>query len=136
MTGIYYFLTGLALAGLLPLAIILYKQRLVKRLLAGGYRATARVYKVHKPVRSSADIVYYQFTTHAGTQAAGSLTTKMGMYKTGDRIEVYYHPNKPARNTVKGAWQSKGLLIFGVLLALAILFMVYRLWEMIRTEGI
>lgn len=133
MTGTYLFLTGLALAGCLPLAIILYKQRLVKRLLTSGHRASARVYKVYKPVRSSADIVYYQFTTHAGTQAAGSLTTKMGMYKTGDRVEVFYHPDKPARNTVKGAWQSKGLLIFGILIALAILFMVYKLWQMIRT---
>jgi hypothetical protein len=136
MTGIYFFLTGLALAGCLPLVIILYKQGLVKRLLAGGYRATARVYKVYKPIRSSAHIAYYQFTTHAATQAAGSLTTKMGVYKTGDRLEVYYHPDPPARNTVKGATQPKGLLIFGFLIALATLFMVYRLWDMIRTEGI
>lgn len=135
MTGIYLLLAGVAAFGFLPLAIILYKQKRVKKLLATGHQATARVYRVYKPVRSATNIVYYQFTTLGGSTATGSLTTKMGMYKTGDLLKVYYSPNAPQRSTVEGAWQSKVLLAFGALVALGVLLMVYKLWEVIRSQG-
>ena len=132
MTGIDLILLGTAAFGFLPLGIILYKRRRTKALLRNGSLARARVYRVYQPVRSATDVVYYHFTTAAGQQATGSLTIKRGHYQNGDVLDVYYHPHHPQRNTVPGAWQSPGLVVFGCIVALAILFAVYKLWEAVK----
>ncbi len=131
MTGIYLLLAGIAALGFLPLLFVLYKQNRVKNLLATGLRATATVYRVYKPVRSAANIVYYQFTTIDGINATGNLVTKIGVYKPGDQLPVYYAPNHPARSTVEGVFQPKGMVVVGALFAVVVLFLVYKLWETI-----
>ena len=133
MSGIDLVLIGVALFGFLPLAIILYKQKRVRKILATGLVAKARVYNVYTPSRSAAEIVYYQFYNQEGGVSSGSLTTKTGLYKTGDVLDVYYLPDNPKRNTVHGAWQSKGLLIFGIVTAAFALFAAYKLWEMVKS---
>ena len=137
MGGIYFILLGLAALGFLPLTIILYKRRLVRKILTTGHTVKATVYNVQQPVRSSAtDIVYYRFSTHNGAQATGSLTIQTGAYKTGDVLDVYYLPNDPKRNTVQGAWGSKGMIVFGIIIAAFVLFAVYQLWEIIGSGGL
>ncbi|HUM65209.1 MAG TPA: hypothetical protein PLV32_05165 [Chitinophagaceae bacterium] len=133
MKGIYFVLTGLALFGFLPLAIILYKRRRVNRVLTTGRMSKARVYGIHTVRRQPTDIVYYTFYDQHMKQFNGSLTCKSGLYKMDDVIDVYYDPGNPKLNTVNGAWQSNFILGFGIALAAFILFAVYKLYEMIES---
>ncbi|WP_290792151.1 DUF3592 domain-containing protein [Flavihumibacter sp. UBA7668] len=128
MTTIQLILIGLAIIGFLPLLIIIYKRRLVKRILTTGALAKAEVYSIRLAHKSSVDIVWYRFVpTNARVYCTGSLTTKIGRYKQGDLLDVYYLPENPKRNTVEGAWKSAGFLWFGILIAAFILFAVYKI---------
>ncbi len=132
MNGVYLLLIAVALIGLLPLFIILFKKRRVDRILSGGLKAQASVIHVYTTVRYSTDIVNYQFQDSSRQVYNGKLTTKVGMYKPGDTIEVYYLQDNPKRNTVRGSWNSKFIIGFGIAIALAVWFMVYKLYEMVR----
>lgn len=128
MSGIQLILIGLAFFGFLPLVIILYKRRLVKRILTTGALARAEVYSISTARKSAVDFVGYRFVpANTNQYATGSLTTKIGMYKQGDLLDVYYLPDNPKRNTVDGAWKSAGFLWFGILIAAFVLFAAYKI---------
>jgi hypothetical protein len=128
MSGIQLILIGLAIFGFLPLIIILYKRRLVKRILTTGALAKAEVYSIRLAHKSYVDIVWYRFVpANTNQYVTGSLTTKIGMYKQGDLLDVYYLPDNPKRNTVEGAWKSAAFLWFGILLAAFVLFAAYKI---------
>lgn len=134
MTGIYLLLTGLAAFGFVPLFIILYKKNRVKKILTTGLPARATVYHVHTSFKQPTDIVHYSFYAQNITQPfTGSLTIKSGVYRTGDVLEIYYLPGNPKQNTMKGAWGSNVLVAFGIILALVILFAVFKLYQMIES---
>jgi hypothetical protein len=136
MNGINLILGFLALFGFLPLAIILYKKNRVKKILTVGMQADAVVYDVRTFSRSATEIVCYRFIAQNSTQYTGTLTTKHGLYKTGDVLNIYYLPGNPRRNTMNGAWGSPIILGFGIVVALFILFAVYKLYEMVKTGSI
>jgi len=134
MSGINLILLFVALLGFLPLAIILYKKNRVKKILTVGLPAKAIVYDVITISRSAAEIVCYRFNAqNSAQQYTGTLTTKHGLYKPGDMLDIYYLPGNPRRNTMNGAWGSPIILGFGILLAAFILFAVYKLYEMVKT---
>ncbi len=132
MSGIYLVLLGTALIGLLPLVIILYKKRRADKILREGLTAQASVYQVYTSFRRSTEVVHYRFTDQSRREFVGRLMTDLGKYRNGDFIEVYYLQENPKRNAVRGSWGSKFLIGFGVVIALAIWFMVYKLYEMVR----
>ena len=137
MSGIHLVLIGLAAFGFLPLIIILYKKNRVKKILATGIPAKATVYNVYAVPRQPTDIVYYSFYTQNTTQQfTGTLTIKSGTYKPGDVLDIYYMPGNPKRNTMHGAWGSPAILIFGIVIALFVLFAVYKLYEMVESGSI
>ncbi len=137
MSGINLILLFLALFGFVPLAIILYKKNRVKKILSVGLPAEAVVYDIIAMSRSAVEIVWYKFIPQNNTkQYTGSLSTKRGLYKTGDILKIYYLPGNPRRNTINGAWGSPIILVFGIVLAGFILFAVYKLYEMVKTGSI
>ncbi len=137
MNGINLILGFLALFGFLPLAIILYKKNRVKKILTVGLPAQAIVYDIRTFSRSATEIVCYRFTAQNSTQQyTGTLTTKHGLYKAGDVLNIHYLPGNPRRSTMNGAWGSPIILGFGIVVALFILFAVYKLYEMVKTDSI
>jgi hypothetical protein len=115
----------------------LYKKNRVKKILTVGLPAEAVVYDVRTFSRSATEIVCYKFNAQNSTeQYTGTLTTKHGLYKTGDVLNIHYLPGNPWRNTMNGAWGSPVILGFGIVLALFILFAVYKLYEMVKTGSI
>ena len=119
----------LALVGFLPLLIILYRRKQVKNILATGLRAKARVYEVIRMGRSAAEMVRYKFYDESRTRLFyGAMTTGMGLHKTDDVIDIFYLQNNPKKNTVPGAWKSNGILVFGIAIAVFVLFAVYKLY--------
>ncbi len=137
MNGSDLMLLFVALVGFLPLAIILFKRNRVKKILTVGRPAEAVVYDIRTFSRSATQLVYYKFIAQNSIQEyTGTLTTKYGLYKTGDVLNIHYLPDNPRRNTMKGAAASPILLGFGIVLALFILFAVYKLYEMVKTGSI
>lgn len=132
MSGINLLLAFIALLGFLPLAIILFKKRRAKTILSVGLQAKATVYDVRPIPRSAAEGVAYKFfAQNSSQQYTGSFTIKYGSYKPGDTLDIYYLPSNPRRNTVNGAWASPFILVFGVIIGVVILFMVYKMYEMV-----
>lgn len=134
MSGIQWVLFGLGLFGFLPMVIVLYKKNRVKKILDTGLPATATVYKILGPVgKRHTDIVYYSFIARNGAQYTGVLTTKVGAYHVSDTLQVWYLQSEPNKNTVKGAWGSSFILIFVIIIAVFVLFAVYKINEMVQT---
>ena len=132
MNGIHFILVVLALIGFLPLAIVLFKKRLVKKMLTTGLKAKGTIYHIRRILRSpQQDIVSYYFHAEDGKRYAGILTTGPALYILGDVLDIYYLRNNPKRSTVKGAWGSPVILGFVIIVALAVLFMTWKLYEMI-----
>ena len=130
----YIMLFSLALVGMLPLGIILYKQNRVKKIISVGKPAKARVYEVITTRRQPQDIVYFFFQAgHNSQQYTGTFSASVGTYRKGQTIDIYYLPGNPKEHTVKGAWKSNILVGFGVAFALFILFAVYKIYEMIQS---
>ncbi|MEO6346427.1 MAG: DUF3592 domain-containing protein [Aquaticitalea sp.] len=127
--NIILFVVGLC--GFLPLLIILYKRKRVKNILRTGLQAKARVYNIGRIVSPPTDIVFYSFYAANRTESyTGKLTTRRGMYQINDVLDIYYLPQNPKRNSMDGAWKSGGILVFGVVIAVFVLFAVYKLYRM------
>ena len=134
MPGINIILLFVALLGFLPLAIILFRKNRVKKILTTGVCATATVYDIRILPRGASEIVCYQFNVQGHPKPyTGKLIVPYGQYKIGDTLDVYYLPDNPRRSTVNGAWGSPVIVVFGVLIAVSILFAVYKMNEMYKT---
>lgn len=133
MTGRYIILILIALFSFTPIAILLYKRRRVKRIIENGVMVKATVYLVSTTYRVGSDFVAYSFYDPlTGRQYSGRMNTKIGLYKKGDLIEVYYLPQNPKRNTVKGAWQSNLLLAFAAAIVVFVCWAMYQLYVMVE----
>ena len=142
MSGTLIGMILLAAFGFLPLGIVLYKVLLVRRIMKYGQQAKARVYEIsstrsynhdmRSAMRRQLFYVHYTFYGNGSQQYSGMLTIAEPKYSKGDVIDIYYLPENPKRNTVKGAWKSAGMLIFTVLLALFVIFAAYKIYRMIE----
>jgi hypothetical protein len=78
MSGINLILLFVAFFGFLPLAIILFKRKRVKKILSVGLPARAIVYDVRAIPRSASESVCYKFTAQNSMQQySGTLTIKV-----------------------------------------------------------
>jgi hypothetical protein len=128
MTGIDWILICLVIIGFLPLAIIIYKKRLVSEIVSKGLCTKAHIYSARTAQKSATDIVYYTYHDHrSGKQFSGILTTKIGAHRMGELIDIYYLPGKPHRSTIRGALKSPAFLIFGVIIAVFIIFAAWKI---------
>ena len=133
---------GLAALGFLPLGIVLYKVWMVRRIRNHGLPANARVFEIRatrpynhdmrSPMKRRLYYVYYTFYGNGLQQYSGMLTIAESKYSKGDVIDIYYLPENPDRNMVKGTWKSAGMLIFTSLLALFMIFAAYKIYRMIE----
>jgi hypothetical protein len=133
----YIVLVSLAVIGMLPLAIILFKRYRIKKIEMTGMHAKARVYEIRTTQSEPRDLVCYFF--HAGSssqQYTGILTSAVGAFKKGQTVDVFYLPDNPKKHAVKGAWKSSALIVFGIAIALFFLFVDFKLYQMIRSGEI
>ncbi|HYE54231.1 MAG TPA: DUF3592 domain-containing protein [Chitinophagaceae bacterium] len=129
MNGINILIVCVALFGFLPLAIFLYRQKRANRVLAKGNTTRAVIYYVAQNMKGTYDTVDYHFIASDGKQYTGRITTGRNEHKINDTIEVFYLPDNPRHNTVRGAWKSTGFLIFVILIGIAVSFMMYKVYE-------
>jgi hypothetical protein len=136
-------MTLFALFGFLPLAIVLYKKRRVDRIVKNGITAKARVYDIRSngplnydmqtPMRKRLYYVHYTYYGPNMQQLTGVMMVGENKYNKDDIIDVYYLPDNPRRSTVKGAWQSKGLIVFTALIAAFVVFAAFKIYRMLET---
>lgn len=132
MNPINILIVCVALLGFLPLAVFLYKKKVADRILATGRSARARVFQLKTNRKANYTVVHYSFTAPDGNQYKGSLTTRPGQHRINEVIEVFYLPDNPGHNTVRGTFNSNWFLAFVLAIALAVLYMMYRLYEMMN----
>lgn len=133
MSGIQWILIALSLIGFLPLVVVVYKARWAKKVITTGASIQATVYYKRRIYKNRVETVYYSFQTNLRAQPyTGLLTTKIGQYRIGDTLTVYYLPQYPDQNTVKGTWKATGMIIFCAAIAAFVLFAAYKLNEMVN----
>lgn len=136
MTGVNIILLILALFAFLPLSIFLYKKRRVEKILKEGKSITAIIFDIVAGYKYRYEVVHYYFTAANGKQYKGKLTTTPGKHRIRETIEVFYLPENPKRNTVKGAWGSTVFLIFMIVITIVVLWMTYKLFQMVSAGEI
>ena len=123
----------IALSGCLPLVIVLYKKKRVQQILTRGNHTVATVVHVRPAgytTRSpGTDLVTYAFVASNGMQYYGLLTCKPGKFQLHEQLTIAYLPDNPKRNTLKGAWGSPAILVFVIVVAVAIAWMAYKLYQ-------
>lgn len=132
MNGINIIIVFVGLLGFLPLIVFLYNKKRTDRILTTGRSIMATVYYIQPGYKRNYEIVYYHFWAMDGNQYKGRLTTKPGVHHVNNTIEVFYLPNNPKENTVKGTWNTNWFLLFVVLIAMAVVYMMYKLYEMVN----
>ncbi|GAA4417874.1 hypothetical protein GCM10023187_50700 [Nibrella viscosa] len=132
MNGINILIVCVALLGFLPLVIFMYKKKLTSRLLTTGLSVSASVYHITTNRKTNTTVVYYQFIASNGRQYKGNLTARPGEYRINGTIEVFYLPENPYHNTVKGAWNDNWFLAFVIAIALVIVYMMYKLYVLVN----
>lgn len=135
MSGVYALILFIGVFGMFPLAIILYKRQRTIKMIKTGIMAKARFYRI-TATRKSGESVQYCFYDEQGQLAYGSLLSNYGKFKENDVIDVFYFSGNPKRSTVKGAWKSPVLLIFGIVIAAFMWFAVYKLFEMVNNGAL
>ncbi len=136
MTGFDIILLLTALFGFLPLAIILYRTRMAKKILATGQIAKAQVYHIVSSRRPPQDTVYYSFVDpRTAKPYKGRFSIGTTQHKVGDTLDIYHDADNPAHNTVKGAWGSSALIWFGIVIAVFILLVLYEQWQMANGQS-
>ncbi|MEO6583678.1 MAG: DUF3592 domain-containing protein [Ferruginibacter sp.] len=134
MQTIHFVLFFVALLGFMPLGIILFKKNRVKKILSHGVSVKAVVYDIMRMSQSASEIVYYSFYAQNSTQQyTGKLTTDRSRYKIGDGLDIFYLPGNPRRNSMNGAWGSPVITGFGIVMAIFVLFAVYKMYEMVQS---
>lgn len=134
MNGTNILIVCVGLLGFLPLAVFLYKKKLANRILTTGRPVSARVFQITTNKKSNYTVVYYHFIATNGRQYTGDLTTRPGQHRINGVIEVFYLPDNPHDNTVKGTWNDNWFLLFVIAIALVVLYGMYQLYETVNKE--
>jgi hypothetical protein len=132
MKGVNILVACVGLLGFLPLIVFLYGKRRANRILTRGRMVRANIYHIARGYKGNYQVVYYYFIGPDGREYKGRLTTKPGEYTVNRTVEVFYLPEDPRENTVKGTWNSNWFLAFVILIALAVLYMMYKLYQMLN----
>ena len=132
MSGVNIIIGLVALIGFLPLAVFIYGKKRAKRILTTGITARATVFDTVTASKGNYEIVHYYFIATDGREYRGRLTTRPGVHKVNTTIEVFYLQDNPKENTVKGSWNDNWFLLFVLLIAIAVVYMMYEVYLMVN----
>jgi hypothetical protein len=136
MSGVHIVLLSTGIIGMLPLAAILWKRRQFLRLMRDGIPANARVYEKRRAIKSGYELIYYSYYGLDGKVYSNTLVANPGKYKRNEVIEIRMDPVKYRKSAVPGPTYSFWIIGFGILIALIIWGMVYKLAELVEGTNI
>lgn len=136
MSGVHIVLLSTGIIGMLPLAAILWKRRQFLRLMRDGIPANARVYEKRRAIKSGYELIYYSYYGLDGKVYSNTLVANPGKYKRNEVIEIRMDPINYRKSAVPGPTYSFWIIGFGILIALIIWGMVYKLAELVEGTNI
>ena len=123
-----YILILLGLFGFLPMFIVLYKKNKADKLVKNGIATEAtitdiigfsyrsiNIYKIEYPVRDTGEIL------KKNLRVAGL------PYSVGDKLKVYYDPNKPKRMMLDMKKGFIPMLIFTIIIAAVVIWACFKI---------
>lgn len=132
-----------AALGFLPLLIVLWKKRRIKKLRETGDLVTGVVEEVYER-RGLKGNKYYQaviqYPVFGRGQLRGVYTYSSNrthqLFIKGQRTDIYYDKNKPEKFIPKDVPFNNVFLIFTVIIAIGYLVIGYFLYGFLKKEGI
>ncbi|MGJ7033211.1 DUF3592 domain-containing protein [Niabella hirudinis] len=125
-----------SLLGFLPFVIFLYKRRRHDRIIDRGSKTDGVIFSITPGVRGRYGMmnenVHFYFIAPDGRQYKGLFVTAPDKCRQGDELEVYYLPENPNENTVKAKGRGVGFLIFTLVIAAAVVWMMYKVYQMTK----
>jgi hypothetical protein len=136
-----YISLGIAVLGFLPLLIVVWKWRRIKKLKETGILVTGVVEDVierrgYKGSRYFQGIFQY-FVTGRGTVRSSYIFSysKKPIYTRRQSVELYYRKDKPEKFIPKDAKQGKAVLIFTGIIAVAYIVFAFFIYDLIKNTG-
>lgn len=125
--------------GALPMTVFLVKRRNYYHILRQGTKTTAQVTEA-KRVRyrgnATHDRVFFTYLPAGIAQyMQGDFITKIGKYRRGDLIDIYYLPQAPQKSAVPGSKREVGFFIFTLLIFLFVVFACFKIHEAVKDDG-
>ncbi len=131
-----YIVIFIACFGALPLVVFLVKRKRYRSILANGVRTEAQIMEVRNVSTyrgPNYDRVYFAYLPKdSASYFSGLHLTSFDEYKVGDKLEIYYLPDKPAKYAIPGSKGEKAMLIFLIAIFLFSVFAAYKIWEMTK----
>ncbi|MBL7769203.1 MAG: hypothetical protein JNK20_09525 [Flavipsychrobacter sp.] len=131
MSGIHLVLLATGLIGMFPLFAILWKRSRFLKLMKNGIPTNARIYEKRRAIKSGYELVYYSYYGLDGKVHSNTIVANPGKYRKNEVIEIRMDPINFRKSAVPGPTYSFWIIGFGVLIALFVWGMVYKLVEMV-----
>jgi hypothetical protein len=132
MSRVHLILLATGFIGMLPLAAILWKRHRFLKLMKEGVPTNARVFEKRRAIKSGYELVYYSYYGLDGKVYSNTIIANPGKFKRNDVIEIRMDPVNYRRSAVPGPTYSFWSIGFGILIAIFIWTMVYKLFEMLE----
>lgn len=136
MSGVQLVLLATGLIGMFPLFAILWKRSRFLKLMKNGVPTNARIYEKRRAIKSGYELVYYSYYGLDGKVYSNTLVANPGKYKRNEVIEIRMDPVNYRKSAVPGPTHSFWIIGFGILIAVIIWGMVYKLAEILEGTNI
>lgn len=132
---------GIGILGFLPLLIVMWKQKRVRKMKEQGVLTTGVVERIEERMGFKGSryfLVHIRYTVE-GRPVTGTYTflayKNLPLFTPGAAIEIYYDPEKPGKILPRDVPQSNAMLIFGIVFAIGYLVICYFLYGFLKENG-
>jgi hypothetical protein len=135
MIYVYIFMIAM---GALPMTMFLIRRKKYYHVIKNGTPISAQVTDVrtiHLSRGGTYDRVIFAYLPAGSNQYySGQFAIKVGKYKRGDHLDIFYLPQEPQKNAVPGSKGDTAILIFMIAIFLFVLFACYKINEMVGDQ--
>jgi len=135
-----YLVFGIALPGLIPLLLAVWKRHRIRKLLTEGDSVTGKILQVtthrgHKGSVYYRAFIEYPVFDRAPIQTSYAFVGKKNLQKfyEGRDLEICYSKEKPERFIPREAAHYSGILIFGIVFAIIITTLCVFLYYSVKS---
>jgi hypothetical protein len=132
--------TLLIAVGSLPLLVFLLKRRSYRHILHTGTKTTAEISHIRTQRYYKGGtydrVLFIYLPAGAGRYVEGQFNSKVGKYKRGEQLDIFYLPQHPTKHAVPGSQGELFFLIFTIAILLFVLFACYKINQMLQQESI
>lgn len=132
MLYIYILLIGISC---LPLLFLLIQRKGYQKIVKEGVQTTAEVkhFRTTRLFRGPTfdQVVFWYLPQGANQYRSGRFSSRPGKYKVGDKLDIYYLPQKPAKYFVPESKPSNWIMLIFLVLLAFVIFACFKINEMV-----